>query len=187
MKRLILFASIIAIGATSCKKETIVEPEQSKLPWALLVDVAIDILADNLKGDYNETNTYYPDGTLASKNIWCDGIIGCCCINASTTDGTNLNTLSSAFTYQQNFDYSINAELIKTQDGRVVFAINHAQYPSQADEFFYDDTILISGALTINNPTILNTLKENNTLIVQGEYEVFESTDNNCSYIVIKS
>jgi len=49
------------------------------------------------------------------------------------------------------------------------------------------DVLSLAAALTINNPTILNTLKENNTLIVQGEYEVFESTDNNYSYIVIKS
>ena len=54
--------------------------------------------------------------------------------------------------------------------------------------FLFEITIYESaGALTINNPTVLNTLKENNTLIVQGEYEVFESTDNNYSYIVIKS
>ena len=158
-----------------------------RVPWIPIIAGIVYIVVHITEGQYHHEITYNPDGTIASDNTWCDGF-GSCCIKGLYNTAGNLSTYSniSSIDYGDDYDYTGEAQLLKTTDNKILFKItNDSANMVCFNNFFYDNVIKISRPLIIDNREILNSLGRDQyrAIIVQGDYEVYDLDDG--KFIVI--
>ncbi len=130
-----------------------------------------------MEGRYYAKKVYYPNGQL-KETIDCVGALGTCTMNSRHgTSGENvtLNPLIIDESESGNIR-SINAELLKSDIG-VLYAINKKEYAEDCEFFFDSEVKEITGALVIDNPTILEELGISEAITIQGQYQVYENEE----------
>lgn len=187
---------VLAIVFTSsCKKKqaSVKSPNNDevcvteRIPWIPIITGIVYLVVHITEGQYHHEITYNPDGTIASDKTWCAGL-GSCSIRGLYKTTGSLSTYSniSSVDYGDDYDYTGEAQLLKTSDNKILFKItNNSANLICFNNFFYDNVINISRPLIIDNPEILNILGrgQNRAIIIQGNYEVYDLDDG--KFIVI--
>lgn len=199
MKNISLFnKSIIAllvatiVFSTSCKKQEtaakLPDPNQTTtikaIPWGPIIAGAVYIIVHVTEGHYTKVTTYNPDGSVASVTEECKGW-GSCSIKGETQNSSGELHSVSSVVYGDDYDYTGEAQLVKTVDDKILLMINEENNNTCYKNFFYDKVIEISRPWIIDNPEVLEIIghKDGKEIIVQGKYEVYEFKDS--KYIII--
>ncbi len=187
----ILIAAIVF--ATSCKKQEapVKMPETTqaqtidKVPWIPIIGGIVYVLVHVTEGRYYKEVTYNPDGSVASIKEGCKGL-GSCSVRGEKQNASGGFTSISSVVYGDDYDYSGEAQLIKTKDGKILLKMsNEPNNEACYQNFFYDNIIEISRPWIIDDYEVLDKLERlyDNAITVQGKYEVFTLEDG--KYIII--
>ncbi len=187
----ILIAAIVF--ATSCKKQEtpvkLAETTQAqvieKVPWIPIIGGIVYVIVHVTEGQYYKEVTYNPDGSIASIKEGCKGW-GSCSVRGETQNAAGVFSSVSSVIYGDDYDYSGEAQLVKTKDGKILLKMSNEPYNEDCyKNFFYDDVIEISRPWIIDNPDVLKELEysRDKAITVQGKYPVYTLEDG--KYIII--
>lgn len=177
---------------TSCNKHQVIQPASTsqnetmdngeKAPVLIIAAAIVFVIVHVTEGKYHKETIVNADGS-SSEREWCEGNWGHCSINVSKSNGTFVS--SQQLDEDIEYDYFCNASLIKSTDGKVVLKINNdTENINTCKNFFYDRKITISRPLTIDRVSVLNELKHDKPITIQGEYKVYDDIDG--QYIIIE-
>lgn len=180
----LIISSIIA--STSCKKqETAAKlPETNqvqainKAPWIPIIVGVVYVIVHVVEGQCYKEVTYNPDGTVASIKEGCKGW-GSCSVIGEKRNASGAYTSISSVTYGNDYDYSGEAQLMKTKDDKILLKMsNEPNNEVCYKNFFYNDVIEISRPWIIDDCEVLGKLgRHDKAITVQGEYTVYTLED----------
>lgn len=159
-----------------------------------LISGAVTILTTCAKGHAVESAVYDSegnpvfngDGSLATV-VSCEGFWGRCKLPSTTISGTSVSLYPDEIS-EDEIDFTAEALIAVTEDEKVIYAINYAENPQSADNFFYDGVIDVTGKLKIDNPEVLSELEldPDHPIIMHGEYQVYHDEDQSLLFVVLK-
>ncbi len=157
-----------------------------KVPWWAIVIGSVIVIINVTEGQYYKIVTQNPDGSTTIEE-GCKGLGHC--HMAAHQKGTN-NQLGVALSSSQpddGYDFSSQAELVKTSNGKVLLKMHKSQDNEDSlNRFFYNSQISVSLPLIIDNPAVLQQLGENCQcpITIEGVYDVFDTED--CKFIILR-
>lgn len=185
-KTIIALIILSIIASTSCKKqETAAKlPETNqvqainKAPWIPIIVGVVYVIVHVVEGQYYKEVTYNPDGTVASIKEGCKGW-GSCSVIGEKRNASGAYTSISSVTYSNDYDYSGEAQLMKTKDDKILLKMsNEPNNEVCYKNFFYNDVIEISRPWIIDDREVLGKLgRHDKAITVQGKYTVYTLED----------
>ncbi|MEQ9263346.1 MAG: hypothetical protein RLP14_09315 [Owenweeksia sp.] len=187
--RIFVAMAVMSMSIVSCNKseDATVPPsdgDKKLCVWCAAAAYALVGIVEALaEGQYTEVS----NGDVTIKD--CSGI-GSCAISGRIDDGSSFDGDEVSSSPAEHWDYHEHnlpgAAIVKMNSGEIIFTFKPDADPQDVNTFFYGPDIFVSRPWVIDHPYVLETLDEDNPIVLNEGYHQVQYDVDGTKYIVLQ-